>query len=147
MEEIKIVGIKVKTTNQNGQSYTKDIPSLWGEFYKNQISDKIANKKSSSVYCVYTEYESDYMAPYSVVIGHRVEDFSNVPEGLSAITIPAGNYQKFTSKGNIKECIYQTWQKIWNSDIQRAYTADYELYGEKAQNPEDAEVDIFVATL
>ena len=29
--------------------------------------------------------------------------------------------------------------------MKRDYTADFEVYGEKAQNPENAEVDIFVA--
>jgi predicted transcriptional regulator YdeE len=30
-------------------------------------------------------------------------------------------------------------------DLDRSYTADFEIYGEKAQNPENAEVDIFIA--
>ncbi len=30
-------------------------------------------------------------------------------------------------------------------DMDRAFTADFEVYGEKAQNPSDAEVDIFIA--
>lgn len=34
---------------------------------------------------------------------------------------------------------------LWNSDLPRKYTADFEIYGEKAQNPENAEVDILVA--
>ena len=35
--------------------------------------------------------------------------------------------------------------KIWNSDLDRSFTSDFEIYGEKAQNPETAEVDIFIA--
>ena len=30
-------------------------------------------------------------------------------------------------------------------DLDRSYTADFEIYDEKAQNPENAEVDIFIA--
>jgi len=30
-------------------------------------------------------------------------------------------------------------------DLGRIFTADFEVYGEKAQNPSDAEVDIFIA--
>ena len=41
--------------------------------------------------------------------------------------------------------VFGEWTKIWNSDLVRTFTADFEVYGEKAQNPENAEVDIFVA--
>ena len=37
------------------------------------------------------------------------------------------------------------WIKIWNSDLNRIFTSDFEIYGEKAHNPENAEVDIFIA--
>ncbi|MFT4644864.1 MAG: putative transcriptional regulator YdeE [Planctomycetota bacterium] len=30
-------------------------------------------------------------------------------------------------------------------DLDRTYTADFEIYGEKVQNPQDAEVDIMIA--
>ena len=50
------------------------------------------------------------------------------------------------SKGSLNEgVVYQTWDKIWKSDLNRSYTADFEVYGKKAQNPENAEVEIFVA--
>lgn len=41
--------------------------------------------------------------------------------------------------------VFEAWLEIWNLDIPRAYTADFEVYGEKTQNPADAEVDIFIA--
>jgi predicted transcriptional regulator YdeE len=37
------------------------------------------------------------------------------------------------------------WAQIWNSDINRRYTTDYEIYGSKSGDTENAEVDIFVA--
>lgn len=61
-------------------------------------------------------------------------------------TIQAGNYEKFTAKGDLtKGAVYEKWTKIWNTDLDRLYTADFEVYGEKAQNPVDAEVDILIA--
>jgi len=35
--------------------------------------------------------------------------------------------------------------KIWDANLPRTFTADFEVYDEKAQNPEDAAVDIFIA--
>ncbi|MFT5885520.1 MAG: putative transcriptional regulator YdeE [Arcticibacterium sp.] len=34
--------------------------------------------------------------------------------------------------------------EIWQSDLDRTYATDFEVYDERAQNPEDVEVDIFV---
>ena len=40
--------------------------------------------------------------------------------------------------------VYNEWVKIWNSDLDRTFVADFEVYGEKAQDPTNAEVEIFV---
>ena len=55
-------------------------------------------------------------------------------------------YSKHIATGNILQgMVFNEWTKIWNSDLQRTFTADFEVYGGKAQNPENAEVDIFIA--
>ena len=61
-------------------------------------------------------------------------------------TFDEANYAKYIAKGNIMQgMVFGVWTKIWNSDLDRTFTADFEVYGEKSQNPENAEVDIFVA--
>ena len=55
-------------------------------------------------------------------------------------------YKKFTAKGDLtKGAVYEKWNTIWKTDLDRSYTADFEIYGEAAQNPLNAEVDIFIA--
>jgi predicted transcriptional regulator YdeE len=41
--------------------------------------------------------------------------------------------------------VFGEWTKIWNTEIDRKYSADFEVYGEKAQDPENAEVDIYIS--
>jgi predicted transcriptional regulator YdeE len=41
--------------------------------------------------------------------------------------------------------VFNEWPKIWNSDLPRAFTADFEVYGDKAQHLSDAEVEIFIS--
>ena len=61
-------------------------------------------------------------------------------------TFTGGQYSLRTAKGNILQgMVFNEWLQIWNSDLPRIFTADFEVYGAKAQNPEAAEVDIFVA--
>ena len=145
MKQFKIIGITVRTTNENNQAM-EDIPVLWNKFLSKNLIEKIPNKLSSEIYCVYTEYEKDYTRPYTTLLGCKVEKLNEIPEGMVGKKFEDGKYQKFTAKGDLtKGAVVQEWSKIWNSDLERTYTADFEVYGEKSQNPENAEVEIYVA--
>ena len=143
--EFYVIGISVRTTNENGQM-GKDIPQLWKRFLEDNVKDKIPNKLEDSVYSVYTDYEGDFTKPYTVILGCKVKNLNLIPEGMVGKTIPGGIFACFTEKGNLNEgVIYSKWLEIWKTDLNRKYTADFEVYGEKAQNPEKAKVDIFVS--
>lgn len=60
---------------------------------------------------------------------------------------PVEKFQKFTAKGEMPTAVLQTLQAIWEQDttIHRAYHYDFEVYGEKSQNGDQSEVDIFVS--
>lgn len=140
-----IIGIAVRTTNENGQTAT-DIPALWNRFMAENILAKIPNRLSDDIYSVYTEYEKDFTKPYTTILGCKVSHLEHIPEGLVGKTFEEGNYSRFTAKGNLSHgAVYNEWEKIWNSGFERKYTVDFEIYGEKAQNPENAEVPIFIA--
>lgn len=141
---IFVVGIYVLTSNQNGQA-TRDIPALWQRFFMENTIEKIPNKLDSDLYCVYTQYEGDYTQPYTTVLGCRVSHLDQIPEGMIGIEIPAGKYKQFTARGNLQNgVVFQEWMRIWNTDLPRAYKADFEVYGAKAANPLDAEVPIYI---
>ncbi len=145
IKAFKVIGISVRTTNENGQS-AKDIGELWNKFMSEGILDQIPNKIDNTIYSIYTEYESDHTKPYTTILGCKVSTIDTVPNRMTANTFNGGNYRKFVAKGDLtKGSVYEEWSKIWNTDLEREYTADFEVYGEKAQNPTDAEVDIFVA--
>lgn len=140
-----IVGISVRTTNQNNLAAT-DIPGLWQKFMSKNIGANIPNKIDDAVYSVYCRYESDYTAAYTTLLGCKVNSIDNIPDGFDYIEIANGNYEQFTATGNLNEgVVYKTWVNIWNTDLPRAYTTDFEVYGEKSTNPSDASVDIFIA--
>ena len=40
--------------------------------------------------------------------------------------------------------VVNQWSKIFEMELDRTYDADFEIFGEKAQNPSDAEVDFYV---
>ena len=150
MEKVKlpafnIIGIAVRTTNENGKA-AKDIPALWQQFMNENILSKIPNKIDNTVYSLYTNYESDHKHPYTTIIGCKVENIDAIPEGMVGQSFDGGNYLKMTVRGNLAEdLVINQWLKIWEmTDLDRTYTVDFDVFGEKAQNPLDAEIDIFV---
>jgi predicted transcriptional regulator YdeE len=147
MESFYVTGLFIRTSNENGAAAAA-IPPLWQKFLSENAMAQIPGKTSSDIYCVYTQYEKDYTLPYTVLLGCRVEEAAPIPEGFKKIVINAGNYTVFTAKGKLHEgIVYQAWMEIWNSTAKRIYTTDFEVYGAKAADPANAEVDIFVATV
>jgi predicted transcriptional regulator YdeE len=145
IEQFHIIGISVRTTNENGQAGL-DIPALWQKFMAEDIASQIPNKIDTDIYCIYTKYEKDHTKPYTTILGCKVENTLHIPAGMVSTKILAGNYEQFTAKGNLLQgLVYNEWIKIWNTDLPRTFTADFELYGEKSKDPTNAEVAIFVA--
>lgn len=145
IQKFNVIGISVRTTNENGQS-GQDIPALWNKFMTEGIAEQIPNKIDNSIYCIYTEYENDHTKPYTTILGCKVENLDTIPNSMVGKTFEESTYTKYIAKGNILQgVVFNEWIKIWNSDLDRTFAADFEVYDEKAQNLEKAEVDIFIA--
>jgi predicted transcriptional regulator YdeE len=145
IEPFNVIGISVRTTNENGQA-AKDIPDLWSRFMNEKVLDAILNKIDNTVYSIYTEYENDHTKPYTTILGCKVENLNAIPDGLVGKSFNGGNYVKLSARGDLmKDLIINKWIEIWKSDLERVYTADFEVFGEKAQNPSDAEIDFLIA--
>ena len=145
IEPFSIIGISVRTTNENNQTAI-DIGALWKKFMTEDVLQNIPNKISDDILSIYTNYESDHTKPYDTILGCKVSTLDMIPDGMVGQSFDGGTFAQFISKGDAtKGAVYNTWVDIWNTDLNRLYTADFEVYGEKAKNPTDAEVDIFVA--
>ena len=139
-----IIGIHIRTTNQNGQA-VKEIGELWEKFISKNILEKIPNKIDDTIYSIYTDYEGDHTQPYSTILGCRVKSLDSIPNGMVGKVFDGGNYIKTTAKGDLANgLIVIHWSKIFDMNLNRAYIADFETFGEKAQDPSDAEVDFYV---
>ncbi|WP_221284608.1 GyrI-like domain-containing protein [Mucilaginibacter sp. SP1R1] len=139
-----LLGISVCTANADGQA-AKDIGELWGRFMADEILPQITNRVSDELYCVYTDYESDLTGPYTAILGCKVITLDDIPVGLTSHVVAAGSYVKRIAKGKLPDCVAEAWQQIWDGDMDRKYTADFDVWGAKTQNPDDAEVEIYVA--
>jgi len=144
IEPFKLIGISIRTTNENGQA-AKEIAELWGKFMNENTLSAIPNKVDSTVYSLYTDYEGDHTQPYTAILGCKVESLKSIPDGMIGKSFDERNYVKTTAKGDLmKGLVIDHWAKIFEMDLDRTYIADFEVFGEKAQNPSDAEVDFYV---
>jgi len=144
IDAFHVIGISIQTSNAEGQS-GQDIPNLWTKFMSENVAASIPNKVSDEIYCIYTNYEGDHTKPYTTLLGCKVSGLAQIPEGLKGMTFNTANYQSFTAKGNLMEgVVWQKWSEIWSTEMDRTFIADFEVYGAKAQDPTNAEVEIFV---
>jgi predicted transcriptional regulator YdeE len=146
LEEITLIGLSLgsTTTNANGQA-AKDCGALWQKFEKGNYAETIPEKLTNEILAVYHNYEGDFTQPYSYFIGVKVKPDAVIPDGLEKLSIPKASYQKFVSKGIIPDCIADTWRDIWNSNMERAYKADFEVYDDRSKDWKNGEVDIFIS--
>lgn len=151
VQQFQIVGIAVRTSNAKEMTSGGEIPRQWQKFFQEGLLARIPHKVDSTIYAVYTGYADHRAGEYTFLIGARVNDASVVPPGLAAVTIPAGKYAVITSaKGPVQNVVPQAWQQIWQMEDHstlggnRAYQADYEVYDQRSQNPQDSQVDIYV---
>lgn len=144
LEEKIIEGIGIKTTNQEGKSI-QDIGALWQKFFTEGIYGKIENKLNNKTIGLYTEYEGDYTKPYKFIVCSEVNKKSTNPENRITKTIPKGKYAKFVIKGDVQKSVGQAWQEIWEMNLDRKYTYDFEEYQNNTEDMQNQEIHIYIA--
>jgi predicted transcriptional regulator YdeE len=150
-EGFTVVGIAVRTSNAEQMTDARPIGKQWERFFKEGVLAAIPNKADGNILALYTEYASDKDGEYTYVLGARVTKVESVPDGMVAKNIPAGRYAVFTSeRGPVQKVVVEMWRRVWatpKSELggDRTYKADFEAYDQRARNPADSVVDLYVA--
>jgi predicted transcriptional regulator YdeE len=141
-----VVGISARTNNAREFSGSGVIAEMWDRVAKEGLLDQIPERVDRSIVAVYTNYESDHTGEYDFVLGAKVAAGSSVPPGMTALEIPAQLYQIVsTEPGPPWQNVPAAWKQVWDSmSEKRAFLADFELYDERAQDPEKAIIDVWV---
>ena len=143
----KVIGISVETSNNEGQAMN-DLMALWSRFQSENLLDRIPNQLSSDIYSIYTDYESDYTGKYTCILGLTVSSLDSIPEGMVGREFPAQTVTTFLAEGILPTAVAEKWQEIWAADkeLNRSYSYDFEIYGDRARNNDQSEVDIYIGT-
>jgi predicted transcriptional regulator YdeE len=150
-EGFSVVGIAVRTSNAEQMTAARPIGKQWERLFKEGVLATIPNKADGKIVAVYSEYASDKDGEYTYLLGARVTKVESLPAGMTVKNVPAGRYAVFTSeRGPVQKVVVEMWRRVWETPKNvlggdRTYKADFEVYDERAQNPADAVVDLYVA--
>jgi predicted transcriptional regulator YdeE len=144
LPEKKVAGLKVTTSNTAADMQAQ-IGELWRKFHENgynAITNK-ADVRPVGLYNHYTTNAAGELDGYDAYAGCIVTDFETIPDGLATTVIPAGNYAKFTAKGEMRKIVDEVWGVVWNMPLERTFAADFEEY----QNADmrNAEIHFYIA--
>jgi predicted transcriptional regulator YdeE len=146
-----VVGIAVRTSNAEQMTPARPIGKQWERLMGEGLLATIPNKADGKIVALYSEYASDKDGEYTYLLGARVTKVENLPAGMVAKNVPAGRYAVFTSeRGPVQKVVVEMWQRVWATPKNelggdRTYKADYEVYDQRAQNPTDSVVDLYIA--
>jgi predicted transcriptional regulator YdeE len=144
-----VIGIAARTDNAKESTADGIIPKQWQKFFSEGVASKIPSSTSGILYAVYSDYASDHNGEYTYVVAQAVKDGTAAPSGMVVKQVPAGKYAMFTTEiGAFAKVIPEAWQRIFKLEeegkLKRAYRTDFEIYDQRAQNPQNGQIDIYV---
>src|SRR5271157_1391933 len=151
-ESFQVIGITASTNNQKESGPDAIIGKLWQQFLSQSLLNRIPDRVDQSIIAVYTDYATDANGQYTLVLGAKVKPIPipTLPEGMVVKLVPAGRYAVFTSdRGPVAKVVIQAWKQIWSyykspANGERAYRADFEIYDQRAADPNNAQLDIYI---
>lgn len=137
LEEKIVVGVSAITGN-NDPKMGEIIGGLWEKLYQGGVNERIKNKVNQYAIGLYSDYTDEQ---YCITAGNEVSKAEN--EDLTVKIIPAGKYAKISVHGNMEKAVAQTWGEIWQMDLDRSFTGDFEEY--LNSDFENCDIDIYLA--
>ena len=152
-EKFYVVGITERTSNALEMSGGGKMLLMWSRFFADLISTRVKNKVNpNEIVALYSNYESDENGEYDYTIGYVVDNIDDIDDNLTIKEVPSQEYVMFTTeKGQMPAVLIKLWQKIWNASAQgfsgrkRAFNTDIEVYDERAANPINSQVDLYLS--
>lgn len=143
--EYEIVNLDKKIVVGVGAYISNDDPNmgqvigdLWKKFFQEGICNTVQNRANEHAIGLYSDYTQQ---GYHVLTGVEVSELNN--SDLVSRVIPAGTYAKFCVHGNMETAVRNAWEKIWNMDLDRTFTGDFEEY--LNDDYDHADINLYIA--
>jgi predicted transcriptional regulator YdeE len=146
-----VIGVEVRTSNAKEATSDGIIGKQWQKFFQESVLEKIPNQVDNNLYAVYSDYSDNRKGEYSFLIGAKVADGAIAPPGFVFKTVPSGRYAMITTEtGPVAKVVVAAWQRVWQLEDKhelggtRAYRADFELYDQRANDPQNSQADLYI---
>ena len=148
-----LMGTSIRTSNKNEMDPTAmKIPAHWQKFTNEGILKSLApHATSGALMGLYHTYDNGQSGSYDLTIGTTVAANAKPIAGTKIITVPSSRYVVFTTHpGQIPEVILEGWKYIHeffdsNDTYVRSFTGDFEVYDERAQDPDKAVIEYYIS--
>lgn len=146
--EIKLIGIS-KQVRINDPATVE----IWKSFVPRR--DEVKNRVDQNLYSVHIydhDFKPENVTPQTIVTRYasvQVDSFSNIPDGMETLTIPAGVWAVFTFKGTPQQ-FPETWMQFmfeWlpSSSYQLDSRPHFEMLGNKYKhNDPESEEEVWI---
>jgi predicted transcriptional regulator YdeE len=149
--EFSVIGIEARTNNAREMGKDGMIARQWEKLFGENLLEKIPGRTDDAIIALYTDYASDRNGDYTYVLGARVKDGSVVPPGFVLKKVSKGRYAVLTTeRGVVGTVVPEVWKKVWKlEDLSRlgggrSYKSDFEVYDERARDPQNSQVAVYV---
>jgi AraC family transcriptional regulator len=151
VEEKKVIGMGTKFISTLSPDHNNErvIPALWGRYVPRSQEIKSRLGYTDLGVCLREVGEKSHPDECFYMACAEVKSIDKIPEGMMAMTIPAGNYAVFTHKGLIEKLsftmkyIYGSWLPKSGKKLRDA--PDLEIYDLRFKpDSEESELDIYI---
>lgn len=128
---LRVAGFNTRTSNPEEMAGAGRIGEVWQTLMR-----RSSELKKDESYGVYYDYESDHMGPYSLHVGHVLDEGETPPEGWEVIEVQAEEFLVFpVPEGQMPLVLIATWQQIWgffdeDCAYERTFRRDFERHGD-----------------
>ena len=127
LDAARVAGISVVTDNENG---AEAINGLWERFFEQQVGQALEDARENDfIYAIYSDYEGDHTQPYRFTLGHKLKEEVEALADFHVVDIEAGDYAMLAAAGDQPKALVEAWTSVWQSDLDRRYITDFEVYG------------------
>ena len=124
LDAARVAGISVVTDNENG---AEAINGLW-ERFEQQVGQALEDARENDfIYAIYSDYEGDHTQPYRFTLGHKLKEEAEAPADFHVVDIRPGLCD--VAARGAAQGVGPVWTSVWQSDLDRRYITDFEVYG------------------
>jgi AraC family transcriptional regulator len=151
--EKKVMGVGTRFISARSPDHNNEtkIPALWGRYLSRsgEIAQRLSPADLGVVICLDDKESKSHPDELFYLAGAEVAGDGNAPDGLTVLTIPAGEYAVFTHKGLLDKIgmtmnyIYGSWLPKSGQKLREA--PEFEVYDQRfIPNSEQSELDIYI---